>query len=75
MMEKKLEKLRRLVQDLGSRYGNDDPDVLRLQTELSALEAIKPAPKEERRKANPGKRNFQSVSRQFFDATRPGDLH
>lgn len=74
-MEKKLEKLRRLVQDLAGRYGTDDEDVRRLQTELQTLEAMVPAPKADRRKATPDKRNFQSPSRQFFDATRSGDLH
>lgn len=74
-MQKKIEKLRRLVQELSARYGNDDVDVLRIQTEMRALEAITPTPLRERRKATPDKRNFQSASRQIFDATRPGDLH
>lgn len=73
-MEKKLEKLRRLVKELSDRYGNDDPDVCRLQIELKALEAIKPAAKPERRKATPLKRDFQSPTRQYFDASVPGDL-
>lgn len=74
-MEKQREKIRRLVQDLAARYGSDDEDVRRLQAELKALEAVVQVPKLERRKANPDKRSFQPVSRLFFDATRPGDLH
>ena len=74
-MEKKLEKLRRLVQKLGARYGKDDADVIRLQEELNALQAMKPATPQqpERRKATPLKRNFQSPTRQYFDASVPGD--
>lgn len=72
-MEKKLEKLHRLVQELGARYGSDDVDVLRLKEELNTLQALKQTPRIERRKATPLKRDFQSPTRQYFDSSVPGD--
>lgn len=39
-MGKKAEKLRRIVNKLSHRYGTDDPDVQRLQSELDVLDAF-----------------------------------
>jgi hypothetical protein len=38
-MGKKLDNLHRLIRDLESRYGKDDVDVQRLQSELNELKA------------------------------------
>ena len=74
-MGKKVDNLRRVVQDLETRYGKEDLDVQRLQSELNALEQVKERRIGERRAAPPHKHNFQSLAKQHFHASRQADLH
>ena len=74
-MSKKMDKLRRLVQKLGTRYGMDDVDVVRLRQELEALEAMGKPQIVERRKAQVCRYNFDSVARQHFHAAKPPIPH
>lgn len=73
MFQKRIEALRRLIDELSAWYGPDDVEVRRLQTEMNALAAIRITPAPERRKPDPDKRNFQSQSRQRFDGTESVD--
>ena len=73
-MGKKVDNLRRVVQDLETRYGKEDLDVQRLQSELTALEQVKERRIVERRAATPHKHNFQSLAKQHFHASKLGDL-
>ena len=73
-MRKKTEKLRRLINKLALRYGDDDVDVLRLRAELDALAATRDNHLE--RRASPEPRNdFRSATRRLYHDTTAGDLH
>ena len=68
-MGKKIDRLRRVVQKLGDRYGADDVDVMRLQQELLALEAAGERQCVERRKVQLCRYTFGSVARQHYFET------
>lgn len=74
-MSKKIDNLRRVVQDLENRYGKEDADVQRLQSELNSLEQVKERRFVDRRAATPHKHNFQSLAKQRFHASKLDDLH
>jgi hypothetical protein len=68
-MNTKLDQLRRIVSKLVSRYGTNDEDVLRLQSELHALECAIEPPLIERR-AKPSRRfNFETAAKQHYRAS------
>jgi hypothetical protein len=69
-MGKKIDRLRRVVKKLGERYGAQDEDVLRLQRELDALEAVAEAPREERRRVQLCRYTFGSRARQHYEASK-----
>lgn len=70
-MGRKIDKLRRVVQNLADRYGKDDADVMRLKQELDALEAAGEGQRVERRKVQLCRYTFGSVARQhYYDSTR-----
>ena len=67
-MGRKIDRLRRVVQKLGARYGDDDMDVQRLRQELVALETAGERQCVERRKVQLCRYTFGSVARQhYFD--------
>ena len=66
-MGKKAEKLRRMVNKMAIRYGADDPDVLRLQSELDALDAFD-FRYPEKFEAKARGREFRTSARQLFYA-------
>ena len=69
-MGRKIDRLRRVVQKLGARYGDDDMDVQRLRQELVALETAGERQCVERRKVQLCRYTFGSVARQhYFDNT------
>ena len=74
MGKKKVEKLHRLVNKLASRYGDDDPDVVRLKADLDSLgeRQIDPV---DHRTSYKAKSDFQSETRRLYHATAAGDLH
>lgn len=74
-MSKKLDKLRRLVQKMGDRYGKDDLDVQRLKQELDALEIIGEEKIEERRKVQTCRYTFGSIAKQHFRDSKQAELH
>ena len=74
-MGKKLDKLRRLVQKMGDRYGKVDLDVLRLKQELDALEALGEEKVEERRKVQTCRYTFGSIAKQHFHDSKQAELH
>jgi hypothetical protein len=73
-MRKKIGKLHRLANRLASRYGEDDPDVLRLRAELNAFNE-KPTVDVDRRAYCKERLDFRSVTRQLYHATLKGDTH
>jgi hypothetical protein len=73
-MSKKLDKLRRLVQKLGDRYGKEDGDVLHLQQELDALETLGEAQVEERRKQQTCRYTFGSIAKRHFLDSKQAEL-
>jgi len=71
-MGKKDEKLRRLVKKLALRYGDNDPDVVRLKTELDALHQKQMATADHRTLHKPDL-DFRSEARRLYHATVSGD--
>jgi hypothetical protein len=73
-MTKKTEKLRQVVKKLSARYGADDLDVRRLQTELDVLVAL-----ESQRAGNASKSlqevRFQSPAKQLYLASQSDGMH
>ncbi len=67
-MSKKMEKLKRIVSKLSARYGADDPDVHRIQSEMMLLSEMETKhPELSAKKA--AKYSFQSSARQLYMAT------
>lgn len=64
-MGKKIEKLRRVVNKLSNRYGADDIDVQRLQSELEVLLALEQR-RPERRSYKVADFKFQTPAKQLF---------
>lgn len=64
-MGKKTEKLQRVVKKLAGRYGADDKDVLRLASELKALETLE-SRRPERRSYKAADFKFQTPAKQLF---------
>lgn len=64
-MGKKTEKLQRVVNKLSNRYGADDEDVVRLQTELEVLAALEQR-RPERRSYKAMDFKFQTPAKQLF---------
>lgn len=74
-MGKKTEKLRRLVNKLASRYGEQDVDVMRLKADLATFQDLK-VPRIDRRAVNKKEKfDFRSSARRAYDATIRGETH
>jgi len=73
-MGKKAEKLRRMVNKMAVRYGADDPDVQRLQSELDALDAFD-FRYPEKFEAKARGREFRTSARQLFYANAAKSTH
>ena len=73
-MGKKTEKLRRIVDKLGQRYGADDSDVQRLQSELDGLEAFEFCYPNKYEHKSPG-HAFSTRARQLYVASGLEKVH
>lgn len=71
-MGKKTGKLRRVVTKLSERYGPEDEDVVRLQSELQVLESLE-VRRPERRSYKPQEFKFQTPAKQLYFADS-GDI-
>ena len=76
IMSKKVDKLRRLVAKLSARYGDGDADVLRLQSDLDALEVLTGARQAKEPGGNKKSFDFRSASRRLYsDSCGSGSPH
>ena len=73
-MGKKTEKLRRVVNKLGQRYGVEDADVQRLQSELDVLEAFEFRYPSKFEHTSPG-HAFSTPAKQLFYAASVAPVH
>ena len=74
-MSKKLVTLRRLVDDLSARYGADDPDVVRLNQELTVLIAGHEAAKAARNVQAAPQLSTRTAAQRHFKESEWGELH
>ena len=74
-MGKKHDQFRRLVQDMGDRYGMEDVDVLCLKQELNEREIVGEPKLEERRKVQTCRYTFGSIAKKNFDESRQAAPH
>ncbi len=74
-MQTKLERLRRIIRELDSRYGMQDEDVQRLERELRALETVAAAPMVERRVRPSRKFAFETAAKQLYRASGVHSVH
>lgn len=74
IMGKKSEKLRRVVNKLGQRYGVEDTDVQRLQSELDVLEAFEFRYPSKFKYKSPG-HAFRTPAKQLFYAGSVASVH
>ena len=73
-MGKKTERLRHLVNELASRYGENDVDVMRLKANLDELHEKK-ASRNEGRTLGRLKFDFRSNVKRLYQASTGGDRH
>jgi hypothetical protein len=73
-MGKKTERLRHLVNELASRYGDDDVDVMRLKANLDELHEIQVS-RIESRALERMKFDFRSNAQRLYQTSKSGDRH
>jgi hypothetical protein len=73
-MGQKSDKLRRLVDKLAQRYGSEDADVQRLQSELDVLDAFEFRYPNRFEKKSPG-HTFRTPAKQLFYAAPVDSIH
>jgi len=73
-MGKKTERLRHLVNELASRYGENDVDVMRLKANLDELHEIQVS-RNEGRTLGRLKFDFRSNVKRLYQTSKSGDRH